>query len=67
MALAIGYVARFCLALVLVASGLYVSYIGYLLAEMNLFLAGWLISLVGSAVATYNEMRRLNEGIPGTK
>ena len=67
MALAIGYVARFCLALVLLAAGLFVVVSGYYLDNLMLVVVGWFVSLTGSAVATFNEMRRLTEGIPGTK
>lgn len=67
MALAIGYVSRFCLALVLLAAGLFVVVSGYYLDNLMLVVVGWFVSLTGSAVATFNEMRRLTEGIPGTK
>ena len=67
MALAIGYVARFSLALVLLAAGLFVVVSGYYLDNLMLVVVGWFVSLTGSAVATFNEMRRLTEGIPGTK
>lgn len=66
MALRIGYLARTALAFVLLAAGTYSAYVGYLLGETTLFFVGMFISWAGAAVATYNEMRRITEGIPGT-
>jgi hypothetical protein len=64
MALTIGYIARFSLGFVLLAIGIFLVYSGYYLGLM-IVLAGWLVSLTGASVVTYNEMRRINEGIGG--
>lgn len=63
MALTIGYAARFSLAFVLIATGLFLVYSGFYLEDLTVVLGGWLISLAGASVETYNEMRRLNEGL----
>lgn len=63
MALTIGYAARFCLAFVLTATGLFLVWSGFYLQELTVVMSGWLISLAGAATATYNEMRRLGEGL----
>jgi len=65
MALTIGYVARFSLGFVLLAIGIFLVYSGFYLVNLMIVLAGWLVSLTGASVVTYNEMRRITEGIGG--
>lgn len=62
-----GYVIRFCLGVVLMALGFVTSFYGMDQKVWLMFYSGTIVSWLGIAYWTYNEMRRITEGVPGAK
>ena len=67
MALRRGYISRFCLGTVLAAIGFVDAFYGVDQRAWLMFYSGTIVFGLGVAYVTYNEMRRITEGIPGAK
>ena len=67
MALKVAYIGRFVLSVALVSLGFLVGFYGMDQKVWMMFYAGTIVSWLGVAYWTYNEMRRITEGIPGAK
>ena len=62
-----GYLVRFALGVALIALGFVTGFYGMDQKVWLMFYSGTIVSWLGVAYWTYNEMRRVTEGIPGAK